>query len=473
MVTSTIRSIASRARMPLRSAMTSNRRLDQGHASPQRPEAGERSQRILFVNQYYWPDHASTAQHLTDLAESIAADGHECHVLCGLGQYKTGVAERPSYEVHNGVHIHRVRVSGFGRRTTLHRMCDYLSYYAQAIRAAILMKRFDVVVTLTTPPLIGLIGTLLRWFKGSRQVFWSMDLHPDASVALGRMSRKHPVVRLLSGLSDMIYRQADRVVVLGPYMADRILSKGVRPERIREVPVWSRKDEIYPRDRQGHPLRDELGLAGKFVIMYSGNLGLAHQFEDVIEAAKTLRDRDDILFLFVGDGPRLKEVKAAAEAESLANIRFMDYFPRESLHLSLSVADVHLITMRDCMTGIVVPGKLYGAMASGRPTLFVGPSHCESADTIRDSECGSTIPTGRADLLVQAIERLASEPETVAELGRNGRRAFLRNFERRFCCELWGDVIRDLIGSPRAGTVPTPAPALVGDLGRPGFEAAA
>ncbi len=473
MVTSSIRSIASRARMPLRSAVRSVRRVDPAHGTDSRIESGESVQRILFVNQYYWPDHASTAQHLTDLAESMAAEGHECHVLCGLGQYKTGVAQRPTYEVHNGVHIHRVRVSGFGRRTTLHRMCDYLSYYVQALRAAVLMKRFDVVVTLTTPPLIGLIGTILRWFRGSRQIFWSMDLHPDASQALGLMNRTHPLVRLLSGLSDMIYRQSDRVVVLGPYMADRILSKGVRPERVREVPVWSRKEEIFPREREGHPLREQLGLSDKFVVMYSGNLGLAHQFDEVIAAAEALKGREEIVFLFVGDGPRLKEVKAAAEARALANVRFMDYFPRESLHLSLSVADVHLITMRDCMTGIVVPGKLYGAMASGRPTLFVGPSHCESADTIRDSECGSTIPSGRSDLVIAAIERLASEPETVAELGRNGRRAFLRNFERRFCCELWVDVVRDLIGSPATGPVPAPAPARIGERALPGFEAAA
>jgi len=472
MVSSSIRSIASRARMPLRSATRAGRRIDSAH-SPAESEAGDHNQRILFVNQYYWPDHASTAQHFTDLAESMAAQGHECHVLCGLGQYKTGVARQPSYEVHNGVHIHRVRVSGFGRKTTLHRMCDYLSYYVQALRTALFMKRFDLVVTLTTPPLIGLIGTLLRLIRGSRQIFWSMDLHPDASVALGRMKRTQPAVRLLGGLSDLIYRQADRVVVLGPYMADRILAKGVRSERIREVPVWSRREEIFPRDRDGHPLREELGLADKFVVMYSGNLGLAHQFDEVVRAAEAFEARDDVVFLFVGDGPRLKEVKAAVEAKSLKNVRFMDYFPRESLHLSLSVADVHLITMRDCMTGIVVPGKLYGAMASGRPTIFVGPAHCESADTIRDSECGATISTGRADLLIAAIERLADSPSTAAELGRNGRRAFLRNFERRFCCELWIELVRDLVGARRTATTPAGTPAIVAERNLPGLEAAA
>ena len=404
--------------------------------------------RLLFVNQYYWPDHASTAQHLADLAEHLAARGHEVHVLCGQGAYKPGTPRPPRSEVHNGVKIHRVAATSFGRKSTLHRMMDYLSFYFRAFLAALLLPRFDVVATLTTPPIIGLIGTFLRRLKGSRHVYWSMDLHPDASIALGRMSTRNPVVARLAWLSDAVYRQADKVVVLGPYMADRIASKKVRRERLAIIPVWSRRDEIYPLPREGHELRAALGLADKFVAMYSGNLGLAHSFAEVIEAARRLRDRDDLVFLFVGGGPRLAEVKAAKEAEGLDNVRLMDYFPREQLHASLSVADVHLITMRAEMTGVVVPGKLYGAMASGRPTLFVGPSHCESADTIRDSDCGLTVKLGDPDGLVEALTNLIADPEHAAELGRRGRLAFLAQHEKDHCCARWAAMIDDLLDGP-------------------------
>ncbi|MCY2933451.1 MAG: glycosyltransferase family 4 protein [Planctomycetota bacterium] len=464
MVTQSKRSLATLAWKLTRSSGGQSARIDSAHSLPtpkldsfdQTSDSASKPKRILFVNQYYWPDHASTAQHLADLAESLAAEGHECHVLCGLGQYRTGSAQLPSHEVQNGVHIHRVRVSAFGRKSTLHRMCDYLSYYAQATRKALFMKRFDLVITLTTPPLIGLVGSLLKSLKGSRQIFWSMDLHPDASLALGRMQPSNLAVRLLKRISHSIYRRADRVVVLGPYMADQILAKGVRPERVREVPVWSRRDEIFPRDRSGHPLREELGLTDQFVVMYSGNLGLAHQFEEIIEAAQKLQERSDITFLFVGDGPRLKEVKAAVASKSLTNVRFMDYFPRNSLHLSLSAADVHLITMRDCMTGIVVPGKLYGAMASGRPSIFVGPRFCESADTIRESECGQTIASGDSANLTKAIRALADQPELAAELGKNARRAFLRSFESRNCCARWAEIVAELLGLPSRVNQPVP-----------------
>jgi colanic acid biosynthesis glycosyl transferase WcaI len=418
------------------------------------PTSRPQTRRLLFINQYYWPDHASTAQHLADLAESLVAAGHECHVLCGQGQYKPGTPRPPAHEVRNGVHIHRVPATSLGRRSTLTRMVDYLSFYARALIAALRMPRCDVVVTLTTPPIIGLAGTLLRRLKGSRHAYWSMDLHPDASLALGRMSPRNPVVAALAWLSDAVYRQADKVIVLGPYMADRIKAKGVRPERIAAVPVWSRRDEIYPVPRAGHPLRTKLGLADQFVAMYSGNLGLAHSSDEFLEAARRLRERSDITFLFVGDGPRMADVRAAKERERLDNVRLLDYFPRSELHASLSIADVHLISMRREMTGIVVPGKLYGAMASGRPTLFVGPEHCESADTVRKAGCGLTLRLGDVDGLVDALTRLSADPQEAARLGQLGRSAFLDAFERESCCARWNSLIESLLRTTRTAHAP-------------------
>src|SRR5262249_16088450 len=151
--------------------------------------------------------------------------------------------------------------------------------------------------------------------KGSRHVYWSMDLHPDASLALGRMKRQNPIVAMLAWLSDHVYRQADKVDVLGSYMSDRIAAKSVRRERLVMVPVGSRRAEIYPLPRAGLPLREQLGLTDKFVAMYSGNLGLAHVFDEFLAAARSLRDRNDLVFLFVGDGPRMAEVKSAQESE--------------------------------------------------------------------------------------------------------------------------------------------------------------
>ena len=169
-------------------------------------------------------------------------------------------------------------------------------------------------------------------------------------------------------------------------------------------------------------------------------------------------DRPDIVFLFVGDGPRLKDVMAAQTAENLPNIRFLDYFPREELHASLSIADVHLISMRAEMTGIVVPGKLYGVMASARPAIFVGPAHCETADTIRQADCGLTVRPGDVDGLVEAITRLAADPDEAAAMGSRGRAGFLAFHERIPCCEGWSALIGTLLSEPTAAKPGRPSP---------------
>ncbi|AMV36771.1 glycosyltransferase family 4 protein [Planctomyces sp. SH-PL62] len=434
---------------------------DEPEPGPARVRPGKR---ILLINQYYWPDHASTAQHLTDLAESLADRGFECHVLCAQSRYKPGDPAPPAEEVHNGVHIHRVPATSLGRKSTLSRMTDYLSFYARAVVKAFRLPRFDLVVTLTTPPIIGLVGTLLRRMKGSTHVCWSMDLHPDASLALRRMSPRNPIVRSLAWLSDAVLRQADRVVVLGPYMADRILMKRVRPDRIVTIPVWSRKDEVYPVAHASNGFRKRLGFGDELVCMYSGNLGLAHTFDEFLEAARRLRDKKDVVFLYIGGGPRLAEVKAAKERDGLDNVRILDYVAREELHLSLSTADVHLISMRPEMTGIVVPGKLYGIMAAARPALFVGPPHCESADLIRRSGGGFAVPFGDADGVVAALERLRADRNLARQMGEKARHAFIASHEMGPCCYQWFELARGLVTPTRPASHAVAVPSRAGAI---------
>ncbi len=254
----TIRSAQGQALSPGLDEDVAPRPHDPGR-SPSEQDTAAPVRRLLFVNQYYWPDHASTAQHLADLAESLAARGYECHVLCAQSRYGEGEPAPPAYEVHEGVHIHRVPATSLGRKSTVTRMVDYLSFYTRAVLKAARMPRFDVAVTLTTPPIIGLIGTLLRRLKGTPHVFWSMDLHPDASLALRRMSPRNALVRGLAWLSDFVYRQADRVVVLGPYMGDRVHIKGVRSDRVTTIPVWSRRDLVYPVGAMPTPCVDRSG----------------------------------------------------------------------------------------------------------------------------------------------------------------------------------------------------------------------
>jgi glycosyltransferase involved in cell wall biosynthesis len=412
--------------------------------SPKGAAGAERPARLLLVNQHYYPDVASTGQHLTDLAEYLAREGYTVDVLTGRGKYVAGKMDAPAREVRNGVRIRRLKTTSFGRGSHVGRVVDYLSFYVRVLVALLFGRKRNGVLFLTTPPLLGFLGAIARGVRGQRYGVWSMDLHPDAEIASGMLSAWSPVAKLLEWANATGYRKADFVVDLGPYMKQRIVAKGVAAERTHTVHVWSAKEEIVPTPRDANPLIDELGLRGKFVVMYSGNAGIVHDFDAICEAMRLLKDDPRVYFLFVGNGPRRAQIEAFARSNEIGNFQYRDYFTREQLRYSLSVADVHLISLRAPFVGISVPGKLYGIMASARPALFVGPRKCESAETILGARCGAVIdPTDgqAAARLADHIRELAADRNAATALGRAGRAAFERVFERDVNCQSFGEVI--------------------------------
>jgi colanic acid biosynthesis glycosyl transferase WcaI len=409
--------------------------------------------KLLFINQYYWPDYAATAQVLTDLAEALAARGDEVHVLCSRGKYDDGSGVPRSllrHEERRGVHIHRLTATGFGKRTKLGRVLDYLSFHLLiGLRILLTGWRYDGLITLTTPPLVGLYATPVKWLARRRHICWVMDLHPDCEFELGMVRRSNPLARLADWLNGLHFRHADRCVVLGDYMARRLRDKRVPAERITAIPIWGHAASGLPDDAQPNPLRRQWGLEGKFVVMYSGNAGLIHTFDAICQAALRLRDQERIVFLFVGGGRRIAEIQAFGQRHALANIRIMPYVPREHLGQSLALGDVHLISLREGMAGVAVPSKLYGIMAAGRPAVFVGPQACETADAIRAAPCGRTVGAADADGLAAALTELADNPDLRRRYGAGARAAYQEHYRPEVCVRQWCDLV-DEVGGRRA-----------------------
>jgi glycosyltransferase involved in cell wall biosynthesis len=403
---------------------------------------------ILFVNQHYAPDVAATGQCLADLAEHLVDAGYDVDVLAGHTRYDAGQVEAPAREVRNGVRVTRVATTRFGRRTHLGRVIDYGSFYLVVLWKLLFGRRYDGVVFLTTPPLISLAGRIARALRGQRYGIWSMDLHPEAEVAAGMLAEGSVTARLLAWLDACAYGGADFVVDLGAYMHDRVLRKGVAPERSHTISIWGGRTDLATSNG-ANPLTSRLELENRFVVMYSGNAGIVHDFDAIFEAMRVLRDDARIYFLFVGDGPRRREVEEFAGREAIRNFAYRDYFPRELLRYSLSVAHVHLISLRAPFVGISVPSKLYGAMASSRPILFVGPERCETADAIRDARCGIVIdPTERGAAtagkrIAEVLQAWADVRSAREELGARGRCAYLERYEARLGCAAFESVVRN------------------------------
>jgi glycosyltransferase involved in cell wall biosynthesis len=401
---------------------------------------------LLFINQHYAPDLAATAQMLTDLAEYLAQDGFEVHVLCSRGHYLGQAMDAPAEAVRNGVHVHRVRATAFGRGRTLGRLADYATFFTSALARVLTGRSYDYIIPLTTPPLLALAAWAAKRLRSQPYGIWSMDLHPDAEVAAGMLRKRGLLTRLLHGLNTASYRHADFVVDLGRYMKRRLRARGVSHEQLHTIPVWGRKDDVYPVPHAENALRDELGLDGAFVVMYSGNAGVAHRFDEVLAAMKRLDGHPRIRFVFVGEGPRKQRIKRFASREGLSNFRYLPYFPREQLKYSLSLADVHLLTLRDDMAGIAVPNKLYGIMAAGRPAVMVGPAASEPAKAIREHEAGRVVDPSRheeaAQTLCDALLQLCQRADERRRLGTNGRTAFLAEYEREVACRAWSALFR-------------------------------
>jgi glycosyltransferase involved in cell wall biosynthesis len=414
---------------------------------------------LLFVNQHYAPDLASTAQHLTDLAEHLADEGFEVHVLCSQIHYVSGEMDVPAEETRNGVHVRRVETTAFGRDSRLGRLADYASFFLKVLWHLLTGPRYDSLVSLTTPPLLPVAAALASSVRGQSYGIWSMDLHPDAEEAVGMIEPDGLLARILHGFGDWSYRQADFVVDLGPHMKRRIQRKGVPDGRLHTIPVWNKKDEVYPVPPGENPLMEEVGLADKFVVMYSGNAGLGHRFDEVLGAMEHFDGHPEIHFLFVGSGPRKDDILEFADASDLSNFQYLPYFPREQIKYSLSLADLHLLTLKNAFAGIAVPGKLYGILAAGRPVLMVGPTSSDSADTIQRHEVGTVVdpqhdgdgaPTNR---LVEVVHAFYDNPTRRREMGERGRKVFCEHFEQERCCAQWAELLGTENGDPaRVGT---------------------
>jgi len=383
------------------------------------------------------------------------------------------VVDAPARELLSGVRVHRVPTTAFGRLTHLGRLIDYASFYVAVLFKLLFARHYDGVVFLTTPPLVSLAGRVALALRGQRYGIWSMDLHPEAEIAAGMVRERSVLARLLAWLDATAYRGADFVIGLGEHMRQRILQKGVPEARAHTVNIWGGPNEVAPSPDL-NPLATHLALEDRFVVMYSGNAGIVHEFGPICEAMRELRDDPRIFFLFVGGGPRRSEVEAFAAREGLTNFEYRDYFPRELLPQSLSVADVHLISLRQSFVGVSVPSKLYGAMASARPILFVGPRTCETADAIHDARCGIVIdPADGGDgiagkRIANVLRAWADYPAVCEELGARGRCAFVEQYDHRLSCaafegvvhSVWGGLVRTHeVPYPRRRPVPTEAPS--------------
>jgi glycosyltransferase involved in cell wall biosynthesis len=366
---------------------------------------------------------------LTDLALDIAETSQKVVVITSRQRYDDPSAELPSHEEVGGIDIHRVRAPRFGRGNLLGRSLDYLGFYISAsIRLWQLCHAGDTVIAKTDPPLISVPAAWIARKKGARLVNWLQDLFPEVAIALGVRGFAGHMGRWLRWTRNWSLHQAEMNVAIGELMATRLLAQGIPGDKLVVIPNWADGAAIRPVLPEQNSLRREWGLDGKFVVGYSGNLGRAHEFDTIMGAAETLKDHPHIVFLFIGGGKHWEAVRRETEGRGLENVRFHPYQSRKQLHLSLGAADVHLVVLRPEFEGLVVPSKIYGCMAAGRPVIFIGDPEGELSRLINAHQFGVSCPTGDYRRLAASILRV-SKHSAASVMGARARRYFEEHYD--------------------------------------------
>ena len=408
------------------------------------PAPPEPRRRVVFVNRFYWPDHSATAQILTDLATGLAALGWDVTVVASRLRYDGGEA-LSARETHDGVEIHRVATTRFGRGALAGRAIDYASFYLTAMIAAFrILRRGDILVAKTDPPLLQIPLSLVSRLRGARQVNWMQDVYPELAVALGIRQLAGWPGQALMVLRSRSIRSSAATVAIGARMKEALVAAGAEPIRITEIHNWG-DDAVLAAADDPAVLREAWGFSAKrLVVGYSGNLGRAHELDTMLAAARILAAQNaPIDFLFVGGGALRDRLDAAA----LPNVSLKPYQPRAELPRSMAVADLHWLSLQPELEGLIVPSKFYGAAASGRPILFIGDADGEVARLIHRHDCGWTFRPGDGAAVATLLGELAVNRGVLAERGRSARAMVRDYFSRAQGIAAWDALLREIAGS--------------------------
>jgi glycosyltransferase involved in cell wall biosynthesis len=402
--------------------------------------------RLIFINRFFYPDHSATSQMLSDLAFYLASSGGDVHVITSRQRYDQPDALLPAAETIRGVHIIRVATTRFGRMALAGRAVDYLSFYASTWhRLLTLANSDDVIIAKTDPPLVSIPAQFAAKRRHARIVNWLHDLYPEIAIELGVSVSKGPLAFALTYLRDRSLRKADLNVVLGKRMAERLCTRGIPTDRIRVIHNWCDDEKVTPILAAENPLRREWNVQDKFVVGYSGNLGRAHEFETVLGAAERLGDNPRVMFVCIGGGYHFEELARRVSERGFQKLfRFFPYQERTRLRYSLSLPDVHWISLRPQLEGLIVPSKFYGIAAAGRPIIAITARDGEIAEIVRKHRCGVVVEPGNPEALVDVIMNLSTNSDECAAMGARARAMLDAQFSRCRAFDLWRSSIENV-----------------------------
>ena len=384
---------------------------------------------ICFFNRSFYPDQGSTGQLLTELATDLVRD-YKCQVSIVAGNptlLVEGMTFAPwkgwslvRHEKYQGVEVLRARSTSWSKKSFVGRFANYLSYFVSSFLAGFCLRRPDIIVSLTDPPIIGLVAFFFSRLYRAKFIFLSQDIFPEVAIVLEDF-RSEKVNRALERINRFLLQKADFVVAIGETMKARLVERrDVAPGKIVIIHNWVNCRAIYPGDKR-NPFSLKHDLADKFVVMHAGNLGLSQALAQVIEAARLLRDISDLCFVFIGEGVKKAELQSQARKYDLTNVIFLPQHSKDQLRDPYASADVFIISLKEGLAGFIVPSKLYGILASGRPYVAVVEKDSEVATIAQQFHCGLLAEPNNPSDIAEKILMFYRNRDLAREMGKRGR----------------------------------------------------
>jgi glycosyltransferase involved in cell wall biosynthesis len=373
---------------------------------------------VLLLNEYYPPDTSATAKLAAQFIEPLA-ERHRVTVLCGRPSYDP-TERHPPYllrrEVRGNLVIERVGSTAFPRFQMRRRLSNYMTYLALAVPRALAIQS-DVVLAMTDPPIMGIAGSIVARLTGRPFVYNIRDLYPDMATG-GQIVRPGKWIERWERMHRKALRSAARVIVLGEDMRDRILAKGVDPARIAIVRDGVFVPETLPSP--DNPIAREIRGDFRFVLVHAGNLGFYGAWSTLIRAARLL-ESEGVGLVFIGEGARKPEIEA--EAAGCRAVRFLPFFPAQDLPSVLASGDLHVVTVKCGLEGVVVPSKLYPLLAAGRPILGVARGETDVVRILTRTGCGVSADPDDPEAVASAVRSLLADPERLGQMSLRARAA--------------------------------------------------
>lgn len=410
---------------------------------------GDRSRtsnaRVWVVSELYHPERTSTGYFLTNIAEALAQQ-FDVNALCSQPTYSARGLVAPRREVRNGVFIRRVRSTRFPKDVLVGRVVNLLTFSLTVFSsAARRLRRGDLVLVVTNPPLLPYMMLLAARLRGARLVLLVHDVYPEVLVATGKARAESALVRLWNRASRRLYRSADRVIVLGRDMRALVAHKIDDHTKIRVIPNWGEVEQVRPSKRAGEFIRARLQLERKFIVQFMGNMGISHAMDALVNAAEALRQDSDVHFLLMGWGARRAWVEQQVTQRTLQNVTVLAPCTEQELCAYLNACDLAIIPFVPGMGGISVPSRIYNVLSAGKPLLALADMDSELARIVREDRVGWIVPAAQPERLSDGIIEAKSQPAVLLEMAARARRAaeskYTLDFVRRSYLALFDELI--------------------------------